>query len=209
MSRPPSQQRYGCTLRGQCEVDINGDYTSLEECQSQCQGSDNVDLMYLILSYDWETASRATITDQQELLRREFGVHVSREETTRIVSSLAKHDIRALLKESQVFVDYVNATITPFDTFLLLVSGLLPADYPLDWVDYDEGVRYEIGKVLNGARLDTMTLIIRLSSRLIYNVLTEVKWGMRMRFELEELIRAWLPELFRELAPEKYEEIYQ
>jgi hypothetical protein len=196
-------------LRGQCEEDINGDYTSLEECQSQCQGSDNVDLTYLILSYDWGTASRATITDQQELLKREFGVHVSRDETIRIVSSLAKHDIRALLKESQVFVDYVNATITPFDTFLLLVSEILPADYPLDWVDYDEGARYEIGKVLNGARLSVDHLISRLESRLIYNVLTEVRWDVMMRFNLEDLITVWLPELFRVLAPEQYEELYQ
>ncbi|MFA6972780.1 MAG: hypothetical protein WC208_15460 [Gallionella sp.] len=108
-----------------------------------------------------------------------------------------------------MFVDYVNATITPFDTFLLLVSEILPADYPLDWVDYDEGARYEIGKVLNGARLSVDHLISRLESRLIYNVLTEVRWDVMMRFNLEDLITVWLPELFRVLAPEQYEELYQ
>ena len=207
MSRPPPQQRYSCSLRGQCETDWYGDYDSLEECQSQCRGSDNVDLIYLILSYDWETASRATITDQQELLKREFGLRVSRDEAKRIVLFLANRDISRLLHYSPVFAEYLEESLTSFQLFLLEVGEILDAVPESDWRTYENEMRQLLTREIATNNIGLNSLAYTLSSLLPSLLYTS--YSIDSQLQLQELTYAWLPELIRVLAPEKYEELYQ
>jgi len=202
MSRPPSQQRYSCTIRGQCDADWAGDYDSLEQCQSQCQGSDNVDLIYLILSYDWETASRATITDQQELLKREFGLRVSRDETKRVVLFLANRDISRLLHYSPVFAEYLEESLTSFQLFLLEVGEILDAVPKSDWRTYENEMRQLLTREITINNIGLDSLAYTLSSILTSSLYTI--YSIDSQLQLQALTYAWLPELIRVLAPEKY-----
>jgi len=210
MSRPPPQQRYSCSLGGQCETDWYGDYDSLEQCQSQCQGSEAVDLIYLILSYDWNKAFQATIPDQQELLRREFGLQVSRDEVRRVVSYLANRDISGLLHYSSVFAEYLEESLTSFELFLLETTEILSPIPYFDWNPYEKHVRRLLTRELNNYDpnnfgLDSLShnlTVILISTA--YASYSSTAW-----LQVQTLTYAWLPELFRVLAPEKYEELYQ
>lgn len=210
MSQPLPPQRYSCTIRGQCDPDWAGDYNSLEECQSQCQGSEAVDLIYLILSYDWNKAFQATIPDQQELLRREFGLQVSRDEVRRVVSYLANRDISGLLHYSPVFAEYLEESLTSFELFLLEATELLTPIPYLDWNPYEKHVRRLLTRELKNYDPNNFgfdSLAHNLANVLIsttYSRYSEVTW-----LQVKTLTYAWLPELFRVLAPEKYEELYQ
>lgn len=203
MSRPPPQQRYSCSLRGQCEPNSRGDYTSLAQCQSQCQGSDNVDLLYLILSYDWEKALHSAPSDQQELLRREFGLRVSLDEVGEVIDNLAHNDLRALLLYSPSFVDYVEDYIESqpdsFEVFLLEVADQV-SDYTyIDWSAYVEKARWMLGREMEVAR-GNPSIVYMLANTLLYDVLEDN--GLTSRSGVIALVRGWMPELERLLLEE-------
>jgi len=210
MSQPPPPQSYSCTIRGQCDSDWTGEYNSLEECQSQCQGSDNADLIFLILSYDWNKALQATIPDQQELLKREFGLRVSRDEVRKVVSYLANRDITGLLHYSQVFAEYLEESLTPYELFLLEASEIFAPIPYIDWESYERDARRILTRHLtnyNPGYYGLDSLAHNLATALISTLYH--RYSFEAWDQLRLLIYAWLPELFRVLAPEKYEELYQ
>jgi hypothetical protein len=212
MSRPLPPQHYSCTIRGQCDPDWPGDYDSLEQCQSQCQGSEAVDLIYLILSYDWDKATQASIPDQQELLKREFGLRVPRDQARRVISFLANRDISSLLHYSPVFAEYLEESLTSFELFLLEASEIFYTQVPyFDWRSYEKEARKLITRDLNkydpsrfglDSLAHNLTIILTTSLSIRY-------YSVNSQLQLQTLTYAWLPELFRVLAPEKYEELYQ
>jgi hypothetical protein len=164
-------------------------------------------LIYLILSYDWETASRATITDQQELLKREFGLRVSRDEAKRIVLFLANRDISRLLHYSPVFAEYLEESLTSFQLFLLEVGEILDAVPESDWRTYENEMRQLLTREIATNNIGLNSLAYTLSSLLPSLLYTS--YSIDSQLQLQELTYAWLPELIRVLAPEKYEELYQ
>lgn len=207
----PVEGRWGCTLRGQCELSNYGDYSSLEECESKCESSEAVDLIYLILSYDWDKAFTATVTDQQELLRREFGLRVSGDEVVKIVGYLANRDISGLLHYSPVFAEYLEESLTSFELLLLEASEIIAPIPYLDWKSYEKQARRLLTKELNNYISNNFGL-----DTLAQNLAIVITFSLSMSYysiasfdQLQALIDGWLPELFRELAPEKYEELYQ
>jgi len=167
-------------------------------------------LIYLILSYDWEKAFQATIPDQQELLRREFGLQVPRDETRRVVSYLANRDIRRLLHYSPVFAEYLEESLTSIELFLLEATEILvvPLSH-LDWKSYEQEARRLLTRDLTNYDPNNFglgSLAHNLSVILISTTSARLSTDW---LQLQKHTYAWLPELFRVLAPEKYEELYQ
>lgn len=207
--------RYGCSIRGVCEPSYVGDYASLEQCEAECQGSEAVDLVYLILSYDWATVVRATPSDQRELLKREFDLRVSLDDAVMIVDYLAQDDFLSLLRYSSVFVDYVEERISSLDIFLLETIEILTPYYPLEWRSFRERAIREI----------SLELAEVSSSLQPYDHIFYVMYGLEQRIAtrliggitrdpnvietLSELVGSRLPELFRLLDPVGYEVVYR
>lgn len=199
--------RYGCTIRGQCEPSEYGDYPSLEACESECKGSEAVDLVYLILSYDWSKVVRATVTDQQELLRREFGLHVSRADTTMLVNYLDRNDILSLLKYSPAFVDYIEERISSLDLFLLELLEVIASPYPVDWSYYRQRATIIMQETLRRHNYARSNLGI-LSNELAVNLTYAVDLPYHNFHLVYDMVQGWLPELIRLLAPDNYNLAY-
>lgn len=131
-----AQEYYDCTINGRCQPSPAGRYNSLAECQSTCQGTDNADLLYLMLSYDWGLASTFPLADQQELLRREFNMRVPPREAEHIVGMLRDGNVLQLLRSSDTFAEYLEPNLTDLDFFVLDIIEILSSDIYVyvDWI---------------------------------------------------------------------------
>jgi len=156
------------------------------------------------MSYDWEKALHSAPSDQQELLRREFGLRVPLDEVNEIVGHLALNDLRALLLYSPSFVDYVEAYIEAqpdsFEVFLLEVVDHI-SDYTyIDWPVYVETARWMLSREMERLR-GNPNIAYMLASVLLYEVLEDD--GMTSRSGIIALVRGWLPELERLLLEDE------
>ena len=97
-------RQYLCSLSGECEYDPDHDhgnygYETLEECRDRCRGSTDKELDYLTLQYSLSSAEDlASIapSDRVELIRRETGVTVSRDDSLAVlfgISEFSRYDV--------------------------------------------------------------------------------------------------------------------
>jgi hypothetical protein len=98
--------RYSCSLRGQCEVDPEGPYTSEQECLNDCQSTANRDTTLVSLSYAPAEASYVLAPSERvELLRQLTGIEVPKEQSGDYLRSLGGNLV--LLAKDERFRDYL------------------------------------------------------------------------------------------------------
>ena len=98
--------RYSCSFSGECEIDPDGLYTSLEECKVECQGVEAKELQYLIYGYAPEEALALAPSDRVILVKRETGVTVSGYDSYDILFGLGTNNVMILAHYPQLY-DYL------------------------------------------------------------------------------------------------------
>ena len=184
---------FACSIRGHCVPDWKGNYSSLEDCENNCQGSESADLIYLILSYDWETANDTTSLDKQELVKREFGLRVSKEMAVTIVHYLSVKDIRSLLIISPTLEDYLFSQIAPFSMMLLEIV-MTVGSQPDNWDALETSLRSKVEGIVGTSEPDSVSINI---SSLLIRVLAKSNGDVDV---IVELVRGYLPALMEEFT---------
>ena len=184
-----------CNLHGQCEAQWNGLY-SYEGCQRSCVANDyqDIELTYLVASYDWSAALDWAWSDQQELLRREFRVVFPINQVLDIIEALAYHNFSYLLNyPGGIFTDYVDNWMSDFDYFLIQVETIISLNvfYVNATSLWDEIER----SILTTERM-TKSDVVNNIATVLMNELDEAP-NPQSLIKLKELINGWLPELFR------------
>lgn len=92
-------EKFACSLRGICESDPDGSYEERGSCEKKCHSSEQVDMLYEILSYNPKAALEAAPSDRVRVIRDLTGIRVRPEDSYQI--------LRALIGEKiDILVDY-------------------------------------------------------------------------------------------------------
>ena len=121
--------RYACGLSG-CESDEEGEYSSLEDCKSQCQSVDSKVVWELILDYAPEGTLSLSPTDRVSVIKRLTGLTVPISQSEEILQAFST----GLLEDLAVFPnlwDYIEREYGSTSLRLALTRIATPEAYEL------------------------------------------------------------------------------
>jgi len=138
--------RFACSLDGNCEVDEEGNYLTLGECQDQCLPTQlPLDVAYTVLSFIHEEALHLAPSDRVEAVYQLTGVIVPVEDTRRILRALIDTDLDTLA-DYPILYHWVEENAYPEDwIFALQEAATLAAireiqrlGYPIEQYTLDK-----------------------------------------------------------------------
>jgi len=130
---PPT--RYRCALSGHCEPSEEG-YAQYSECQANCAGTENKDLIYLTLSYIPQDALQLAPSDQIRVVSDIIGKKLPFRSANQVLRALASDswleqrsvpELQDFLREKYDAIDMLIADYR----YSLNLSILLPIDHEI------------------------------------------------------------------------------
>ena len=140
---------YSCSFNGNCEANPSGGYTSLEECQANCDSVLFADLLYIIMSYSPEEALRLAPSDMIRVAKNITGGQHTAFSARYLLQALKEDDIFKLINYPSldtyilklVGIDPENLEeASRFITKLRTDTGYYPASSTLGDLDYNPSI---------------------------------------------------------------------
>jgi hypothetical protein len=103
---------YNCTLRGQCEEDELGPFSTLDECKVGCRAVERRDEVELIFQYNLSDAVGLAPSDRVRIIRSLTTVQVAPEHSRGILIALDEQRLEPLLRYPAL-IDYIQRAWAP------------------------------------------------------------------------------------------------
>jgi len=104
--------RYNCTLRGQCEEDNEGPFTTPAECESRCWAATRRDEVELIFQYNLADAARLAPSDRSRIIFNLTRVSVPVQDSRAVLLALDQMKIDILFRYPAL-IDYIRQVWPP------------------------------------------------------------------------------------------------